>query len=70
MATDFVGNEISVNDEVLIVEPKYHHLVEAVVCKITPKGFTVEYYWHGYLTTTNRAKHQIVKINIDNTEWA
>lgn len=40
---DYLDKEIHIDDKVVIIEPKYHNLVDGVVVKFTPKGIKVRY---------------------------
>ena len=44
---DFLGKEVQVGDEVVIIEPHYHDLIRGSIVKFTPKGVKVKYYAFG-----------------------
>lgn len=56
---DLFGNPVAVGDVVAINPPRYKGLVKATVAKLTPKGFTVQYFHQSRLETTN--VQQVVK---------
>jgi hypothetical protein len=54
---DFLGQEISIGDTVVLTAPKYRHFVKAKVIQFTPKKVRVEFNntWNfgpkGYIET-------------------
>lgn len=64
MSKDFVGNELEIGDNVVVVEPYYRNLVTAVVVKVTPKGASVTYSskLYGKFKITNRSSDCIMKV--------
>lgn len=61
MAVDFFGNEISVGDECVFIEPNYSELNNGVVVKITPCGVTVKFKsYKGHIKTVSRMSNQII----------
>lgn len=60
---DFIGNEVTVGDKVVFIEPDYHNLTFGTVCKINPKSVTVEYNHRGRKEKT--ARFEFIKVNED-----
>lgn len=45
---DVLGNEVQIGDNVVIVQPCYHNLVNGIITKFTSKGFKVRYYRYSF----------------------
>lgn len=61
---DFLGNELSINDNVVIIRPKYKELVKAIVIRFTKNYVFVEYKPHfgDIKSEIKQTPNQIIKI--------
>lgn len=63
MATDFLGNELEVGDEVVFVQLGYRNLLKGTIAKITPKMVFITHEETNVCSTeTKQAHSQVVKI--------
>ena len=64
---DFLGKEVQVGDEVIIVEPHYHNLIRGLIVKFTPKGVKVNYrpFARSYDKETFVGNGGFVKVEVD-----
>lgn len=63
--TDFLGNPVAVGDRVAFVTNNYRDLSLGRVCKLTPKGFQVEFVnRYGQPDKTYRVRDYVVKVAV------
>ncbi len=66
---DFLGKELLMGDTVILIAPKYRHLVQAKVIEFTPKNVRVEFVntWNygpgGDIQEILQGGSQLVKVN-------
>ena len=72
--TDFLGKPITIGDSVLLIAPKYRHLVVGRIYAETPTSVRVRFMntWNfgkpGYRTEILQHGSQLVKVDHDTTE--
>lgn len=63
---DFLGNEIIVGDEIVLMNPYYRGLVRGKILKITPKQIKIDITSKSYNQKTTRHSSQVIKIIVEN----
>jgi hypothetical protein len=63
MATDFLGNELNIGDNVVFMQIKYRGLMKGVIKKLTPMKAVITHNMTNVCTTESIQWHdQIIKI--------
>ena len=64
--TDFLGEEIKVNDEVVFMQRGYRNFLRGIIIRMSDKTVLIEHQHPGisgtYLTTTKQFYDQIIKV--------
>ena len=59
---DFVGNELLVDDEVILVKPRYREFVKGKILKMTAQTVFLEYMHQGYMCEVKQHPSQLIKV--------
>jgi hypothetical protein len=66
MAKDFLGRDINVGDEVILVQRNYRNLLKGTIIKITDKMCVVKHERQNIGSTETRQFHnQVVKVSTE-----
>jgi predicted Mrr-cat superfamily restriction endonuclease len=57
---DYLGNEINLGDEVILVKPSYREFVIGIVTKITDKTAFIDYMHQGHKRDCKQSPEQII----------
>jgi uncharacterized Zn ribbon protein len=59
---DFVGNELAVGDEVILVKPRYREFVKGNILKMTAQTVFLEYMHQNYRCEVKQDPSQLIKV--------
>lgn len=65
---DFLGNKLTVGDEVALINPWYRELVKGTLIKILPKTLKIKFKLGNSDRETTRYSEQVIKANKDGKE--
>ena len=59
---DYVGNELAVGDEVILVMPRYREFVKGKIIKMTEKTVFLKYVDGNYEYEVKQTPRQLIKV--------